>query len=95
MLILVSGKPTLKNVRSSFVNGDITFTWEVSTIETFPRNRILYNISWIELNDTKYTVKDAFLYKYITIDVTGHNAHDFDRWTYTGNNFVLICENIH
>lgn len=42
------------------MNGDVTFTWDVSTNETSPRNFILYNNSWINLNDTRHIVKDAF-----------------------------------
>nr|XP_034322758.1 uncharacterized protein LOC117688674 [Crassostrea gigas] len=80
--IQVSGKPTLKNVKSSFMNGDVTFTWTVSTTETSPLFRIQYNNGWIEINDTRYTVKEVFLYEYITIDVTERLSHEYDRWTY-------------
>lgn len=92
ILNLVSGKPTLTNVRSSCINGDLTFTWDVSTNETSPRNFILYNNSWINLNDTRHIVKDAFLYKSIafTIDVP-----ESDSWTYTGNILYSLNESLH
>lgn len=87
IFISVSGKPLLKNVKSSFLNGDITFTWNVSTNDPSSLLRIEYNGSWINLNDTRHVVKDAFLYKIITIDVTESVPNEYYRWAYTGKGF--------
>lgn len=58
---------------------------------------ILYNNSWINLNDTRHIVKDAFLYESIRIntDVSGHNPRKFDSWTYTGIILYSLNERIH
>lgn len=79
------------------MNGDVTFTWDVSTNETSPINFILYNNSWINWNDTRHIVKDAFLYKSITstIDVPGHYPPEFDSWTYTGIVSYSLNKSIH
>lgn len=88
IFISVSGNPkTLKNVKSSFLNGDITLAWNVSTNDPSSLLRIKYNGSWINLNDTRYVVKDAFLYKSITIDVTERVPNEYYRWAYTGKGF--------
>ncbi|XP_052696276.1 uncharacterized protein LOC128174890 [Crassostrea angulata] len=65
------------------MNGDVTFIWTVSTNETSPLFRIKYNYYWIDLNNTRYTVKDVYLYTSITIDVTERVSNEYARWTYT------------
>lgn len=71
------------------MNGDVTFTWTVSTTETSLLFRVHYNNCWTEFNDTIYTVKDVFLYEYITIDVTERLSHEYDRWTYRGKTIFI------
>lgn len=71
------------------MNGDVTFTWTVSTTETSPLFRIQYNYYWIDLNNTRYTVKDVYLYKSITIDVTERVSNEYARWTYTGKTIFI------
>lgn len=71
------------------MNGDVTFTWTVSTTETSTLFRIQYNNGWIGINDTRYTVKDVFLYEYITFDVTERLSHEYDRWTYRGKTIFI------
>lgn len=58
---------------------------------------ISYNNSWINLNDTRHNVKDAFLYESIriTTDVSGHYHRKFDSWTYTGIILYSLNERIH
>lgn len=55
---------------------------------------ISYNNSWINLNDTRHIVKDAFLYESIRIN-TDHNPRKFDSWTYTGIILYSLNEKIH
>lgn len=81
------------NVRSSFIDSEITFKWNVSTNEPSPTFYITYNNSWTKVNDTKHTVKDVYLFRSISIDVTYHGG--YDRWNYTGNAtffaFIQVC----
>lgn len=76
------------NVRSSFKNGDITFTWNVSTNEPPTTIHIEYNNGWTELHETRHTVKNVFLYEQIFIDV--RNLGGFYRWNYTGICYTLF-----
>lgn len=76
-------------------NGDVIFIWDVLINEIFLRNMILYNNSWINLNDIRYIVKDVFLYKFIVffIDVLGYFC-EYDFWIYIGIILYLLNERI-
>lgn len=78
-------------------NGDVIFIWDVLINEIFLRNMILYNNSWINLNDIRYIVKDVFLYEFIRIiiDVLGYYFCKFDFWIYIGIILYLLNERIY
>lgn len=88
----------ISNLKLSFRETNINKykAWDVSTNETSPRNFISYNNSWINLNDTRHTVKDAFLYESIRFitDLPGHYPREFDFWTYTGIILYSLNERI-
>lgn len=78
-------------------NGDVIFIWDVLINEIFLRNFILYNNSWINLNDIRYIVKDVFLYEFIRfiIDLLGYYFCEFDFWIYIGIILYLLNERIY
>lgn len=55
---------------------------------------ILYNNSWINLNDIRYNVKDVFLYEFIRINID-YNFCKFDFWIYIGIILYLLNEKIY
>lgn len=89
---LVLGKFILINVRLLCINGDLIFIWDVLINEIFLRNFILYNNSWINLNDIRYIVKDVFLYKFIVFII---DVLEFDFWIYIGNILYLLNESLY
>lgn len=69
-------------ISTSFKNGNVLFSWG-NLQKTFYDVRI--NGQWIQVNESKYTVKDALLYDNININVREYEKRSPKDHTFTYN----------